>query len=57
MRPTVTDRVECLSVSLSVTLVIRAKMAEPIEMSFGLTTQPPMGRGNFEGEGASHYKV
>jgi len=54
----------CLSVCLSVTLVSPAKTAEPIEMPFGLWTQvgtgnhvldevpgPPMGRGNFEGEG------
>jgi len=53
----------CLSVGLSVTLVSPAKTAEPIEMPFGLWTlvgprnhvldggpDPPMGRGNFEGE-------
>jgi len=47
----------------SVTLVSPAKTAAPIEMPFGLRTQmgprnhvldggldPPMGRGNFEGE-------
>jgi len=45
-------------------------MAKPIEMSFGLRTllgpgnhvldggpDPPMGRGNFWGKGASHCKV
>jgi len=55
--------VVCRSVGLSVTLVSPAKMAAPIEMSFGLRTwvsprnhvlhgglDPPMGRGNFEGE-------
>ena len=55
--------VVCRSVSLSVTLVSPAKTAEPIEMPFRLSTQvgpgnhlldggpdPPMGRGNFEGE-------
>ena len=43
MRPIVTDRV-AWSVSLSVTLVSPAKIAEPIEMPFGLTIQ--MGPGN-----------
>jgi len=73
MRPTVIDRVAWsvgLSVGLSVTLVSPAKMAEPIEMPFGLWTRvgprdhvldggldPSMGRGNFEGKGASHCKV
>jgi len=41
MRSIVTDRVAwsvSLSVSLSVTLVSPAKMAEPIEMPFGLRT-------------------
>jgi len=55
--------VVCRSVCLSVTLVIPAKTAAPIEMPFGLRTQvgpknhvldggpdPTMGRGNFEGE-------
>jgi len=55
---------------MSVTIVSPAKMAEPIEMLFGLRTRvgpgnhmldgvkiPPMGRGNFWGEGASHCKV
>ena len=55
--------VVCQSVGLSVTFVIPAKMAEPIEMPFGLRTRVgpgnhvldggsrcPMGRGNFEGE-------
>ena len=62
MRSIVTDRV-AWSVGLSVTLVSPAKMAEVIKMPFGLWTQvvprnhvldvvpdPPMGRGNFEGE-------
>jgi len=53
----------CLSVCLSVTLVIPAKTAEPIEMPSGLRTwldpkdhvldggsDPPMGRGKFWGE-------
>jgi len=65
----VTDQV-AWSVGLCVTLVSPAKTAEPIEMPFGLRTwvvpgnhvldwgpDPPMGRGNFEGEGASHCKV
>jgi len=60
----------CLWVCWSVTLVSPAKMAEPIEMPFGLRTRvgpenhvldggpdPPMGRGNFKGKGASHCKV
>ena len=47
-----------------------AKTVEPIEMPLGLTTRddpenhvldegpdPPMGRGNSEGKGASHCKV
>jgi len=47
-----------------------AKTAEPIDMPFGLRTwvfpwnhvldrspYPAMGRGNFEGKGASHSKV
>ena len=59
-----------LSVCRSVTLVSPAKTAEPIEMPFGLRTRvgpgnhvldggskSPMGRGNFEGEGASHCEV
>jgi len=59
MRPIVTDRV-AWSVCLSVTLVSPAKMAEPIEMPFGLWTRVgsrnrvldggpdlPMRRGNF----------
>ena len=73
MRPIVTDRVAWsvgLSVYQSVTLVSPAKAAEPIEMPFGLRTlvgpgnhvldgvpDPHMGRGNFEGKGASHSKV
>ena len=69
MRPVVTDRV-VWSVGLSVTLVSSAKTAAPIEMPFGLRTRvgpgnhvldggpdPPIGRGNFEGKGASHRKV
>jgi len=69
MRHIVTDRVEW-SVSLSVTLVSPAKTAEPIKMPLGLRTQlgpgnhvldrgsdHPTGRGNSEGEGASHCKV
>ena len=69
MWPIVTNRV-VFSVSLSVTIVIRAKRAEPIEMPFGLRTpvgqenhvldaglDTSMGRGNFEGKGASHCKV
>jgi len=71
MRPTVTDQVAWSvgrSVSLSVTVVSPAKTAEPIEMPFGLRTRvgprnhifdvgqhPPMGRDNFEGEGAAHW--
>ena len=56
----------CLSVDLSVTLVSRAKKAEPIEMPFGLMTlvgpcncfldwgpHPLMVRSNFE-EGKGH---
>jgi len=40
MRPIVTDRVAYgLSVGLSVTAMSRAKMAEPIEMQFGLRTR------------------
>jgi len=58
------------SVGRSVTLVSPAKAAAPIEIPFGLRTRVgprnhvldggpdlPMGRGNFEGEGASHCKV
>jgi len=58
------------SVRRSVTLVSPAKTAEPIEMQFGLRTRvgpgnivlaggrnPPMGRANFGGEWASHFKV
>jgi len=51
--------VVCQSVRLSVTLVSIAKTAEPIEMSFGLTTRVgpgnhvldplPIVRDNFEG--------
>jgi len=54
----------------SVTLVSPAKTAALIEMLFGLRTRvgprnhvldggpdPPMQRGNFEGEGASHCKL
>ena len=69
MRPIVTDRVTwsvCQSVCQSVTVVSPAKTAEPIEMPFGLWTRvgpenhvldggtrSAMGRGNFDGEGAS----
>ena len=69
MWPTVTNRV-AWSVGLSDTLVSSAKTAAPIEMPFGLRTwvgpgnhvldgssDPPLGRGNFEGEGASQCKV
>jgi len=62
MRPIVTDRV-VWSVGRSVTLVSPAKVDAPIEMPFRLRTRvgprnhvldgspdPPMGRGNFEGE-------
>ena len=73
MQPIVTDRVAWsvgLSVGLSVTLVSRAKTAEPIAMPFGLWTQ--VGQGNhvldggpdspwegaiLRGEGAFHCKV
>jgi len=54
----------------SVTLVSPAKTAELIEMPYGLMTRvgprnrvldggphPPMGKGNFMGEGASRCKV
>jgi len=44
MRPIVTDRVACLSVGQSVTLVSPAKTAEPIEMPFELRTM--VGPGN-----------
>jgi len=57
-------------ICLSVTLVSPAKTAETIEMPFGLRTQVgpgnhaldggpdlPKGRGNFEGEKASHCEV
>jgi len=66
VRPIVTNRVAWsvgLSVGLSVMLVSPAKTAAPIEMPFGLRTRvspgnhvldagpdPPMRRGNFEGE-------
>jgi len=70
MRPILTNRVAWsvgLSVGLSVTLVSPAKMAEPIELPFGLTTWvgpenhvldggPGKGQ-NFGGEWASHCKV
>jgi len=62
MRSSVRDRV-VWSVCQSIKLVIPAKMAEPIEMPFGLRTwlgprdhvldggsDPPMGRGKFLGE-------
>ena len=58
MRPVVTDRVACRFV----TVVSPAKMAEPIEIPFGLWARmgprnhvldggadPSMGRGNYEG--------
>ena len=58
------------SVSLSVTIVSPAKMAELIEILFGLWTREgprnyilgggqdlPIRRGNFEGEGAACCKV
>jgi len=66
MRPIVTDRVAWsvgLSAGLSLTQVNSAKMTAPTEIPFGLRTQvgprnhvldggpdPPIGRGNFEGE-------
>jgi len=70
MRPVLPTE-ECgLSVGQSVTLVSPAKMAEPIEMLFGLWSQvgtgnhvldggpdPPMERGNFDAKGVSHCKV
>jgi len=72
-RPIVTHRVGgvCLWAGRSVTLVSPAKTAEPIEMPLGLRTHVdpknhvldgdpctyPMGRGNLEGEEASHYKL
>ena len=68
MRLIVTDRV-AWSVGRSVTLVSPAKTAKPIEMPFGLRpgvdianhvlrgVQIPIGRDNYEGEGASHCKV
>ena len=69
MRSIVTDQV-AWSVGLSVTLVSFAKTAEPIEMPFALRTwvgpgnhvldggpDPPVGRGNLMGKGASHCKV
>jgi len=68
----VTDRVAWsvgLSVGLSVALMSPEKTTEWIEVPFGLSTQvcpgnhvldggpdPPMGRGNFEGEGATIVK-
>ena len=64
MQSIVTDRVEW-SVGRSVTLVSRAKMAEPIEIPYGLRTQ--VGPGNHippvldwspgPGEGAAYCKV
>jgi len=67
MRPIVTNRV-VFSVSLSVTIVIRAKRAEPIEMPFGLRTpvgqenhvldaglDTSMGRGNFKERRGGHF--
>ena len=68
MRPIVTDRV-AWSVGLSVTVVSPEKVAEPIEMPFGLRTrvgprnhaldgvQIHMGRGSFGGGRAAHCKV
>ena len=62
----------CLSVGRSVTLVSRAKTAEPIEMPFGLSSRTRMDPGNhvldggpdppwegaiLGGEGASRCKV
>jgi len=60
----------CLSLSRSVAVSSSAKTQEPIEIPFAMRSQvgpgkhvldggpdPPMGRGNFEGEGASHCKV
>jgi len=68
MQPTVTGGV-AWSVRWSVTIVSRAKMAEPIEMPFGLWTRVgkrkhaldggpnyPIQMGNFKGEGAAHCK-
>jgi len=73
MLPTLTDRVAWsvdLYVHLSVTIVSRAKTAEPIEMSFGLWTRVgprnhvliwgsryPMRMDNSEEEGEVHCKV
>jgi len=69
MQSVATDGV-AWSVGRSVTLVSPAKTDEPIEMPFALRTgvgpgnhvldggpDPPMGRGNFEGKGASHCIV
>jgi len=63
-------RPSSVSVGQSVTLVSPAEAAEPIEMPFGLRARmgpgnyvldgvpdPPIGRRNFEREGASHCKV
>ena len=60
----------CLSVGRSVTVVSPAKTAETIEIPFPFRTRVGtgnhvldggldirIGRGNFEGEGASHCKV
>ena len=73
MQPIVTHRVAWsvgLSVGLSVTQVSPAKTAELIEMQFELRNRagprnhvldrgpdPPMGRGNVKGEGASYCKL
>jgi len=69
MRPIVTDRV-AWPVGLSVTLVSPAKMAEQVEMPFGLWTRvgpghhvldggpdPPWEGAILRGKGASHCKV
>jgi len=72
MRGVVTDGVTWFvgqSVCMSVTIVSRANMTEPIELVYGMWTQVgpsnhvldgvqfPMGMHNFEGRGASHCKV
>ena len=70
MRPIVTDRVASLAWSVGRSVGLSAKTAAPINMPFGVRTRvspgnhvsdggpdPPMGRVNFEGGGASHCKV
>ena len=56
MQPVVTDGV-AWSVGQSVMIVSPAKMAEPIEMPFGVWTQVDLGNHALDGEVSAHCKV